>query len=260
MLRLLVLASALAAPAAATGPAGDQACRILHGTGGCLGTFTPSDSPSGGRREPECDDDCRAEASRRNAEWEAYLLSRMPPIYPVESFDPVAYRESKTIKTVAADDNVKHASLSSDVLVLGTALGRRWFPIAVVLVVLPHLHLERYTPAITHRWEAWSDVLPEVLEAPGDCSQNQYDGYKHEVRRHCKEKPHACKKGERDCAVLNDSIEKFDNCIRARSNMNNACFRGRDHDWEPGDEKAPLAQEIRGLQNCIKIKAKANCP
>jgi hypothetical protein len=84
------------------------------------------------------------------------------------------------------------------------------------------------------------------MKPPGDCTQQQHDAYQAQVHRVC-DQPRRCSINQ-DLAEIEKRAEINQQCIAARSRINNACYRGGDAAHQP-----PLADAVKTLINCQQV-------
>ncbi|MBI2386593.1 MAG: hypothetical protein HYV14_11325 [Elusimicrobia bacterium] len=109
---------------------------------------------------PVCDSECQ----RRAAERHAAAYSNMLQIKPVAELDDVGIREGRTVKAALQADYQEHlAIMAFGTLYVGRTLISPWWALgSFAVVVLPHLHLERYVPVVTSSWDNWTLAAKKV--------------------------------------------------------------------------------------------------
>lgn len=117
------------------------------------------------------------------------------------------------------------------------------------------------SPELQQLWNStWGKIRPfnsgpnypgEDISPPGDCDQKQYDDLVAEKERACG-KPSACKGNLCDQAEINERIGNRSECINARLNVMDVCFRGGD-----GAHWNQLLEQLSGLRKCQNCLANA---
>lgn len=117
------------------------------------------------------------------------------------------------------------------------------------------------SPELQQLWNStWGKLRPfntgpnypgENISPPGDCGQQQYDDLVAEKEQACG-KPSACKGDLCDQAEINERIGNRGECINARLNVMEVCFKGGD-----GAHWNQLLEQLSGLRKCQNCLARA---
>jgi hypothetical protein len=112
---------------------------------------------------------------------------------------------------------------------------------------------KKYDKAIAEFKEAHKDVL----EPPGDCTKQRFKELDIEVGRKCKSLPRSCKEEDvepGDCPELELRLQRNQECVSARQQLMDECFRGGDarHNRVRNDE-------VKAREYCRK-RIKDECP
>lgn len=93
------------------------------------------------------------------------------------------------------------------------------------------------------------------VENPGDCTKEQHAILNDAVSRACKSsEPMRCEPWH-DCATLLRSANRFNQCVVARIEIMDRCYKGGD-----AAHKGALEQALNGLRRCGQYLTEKGCP